>query len=360
MKSQKLFILLGSPVPTAETPYVKAFVHTRLVEYRALGYECRAFYIAPKYYAEKIDGIWYESISESHLLEIIKRQSPSAVLVHFVNKSIYTFLSQHSFDIPVVLWVHGWGMISWRRSFSFERNLSIDYALSIYLKVRGLYYYRQLLKRDFKWVYVSQWMKKMADEDSHRKAKDFAIIPNPIDDKLFKFSIKSEQQKFRILIARSFDGMKYAPDTIAKIVKTFLKDERFNITIAGAGRYYHKYVNQFSGCKNVAIFKEGLLSRELFAQMCSCHGYFLCPTRMDTQGVAMCEAAMAGCIPITNPYPSVYEFCGFNMIDCTDIDLLPTKLLSENFNDISASVYTKIYNACHKDKIIHREIEYIG
>jgi glycosyltransferase involved in cell wall biosynthesis len=200
-------------------------------------------------------------------------------------------------------------------------------------------------------------MKEMADHDSGVQAKDFNVIPNPIDDKLFKFMPKQDDQKFRVLMVRSFNGMKYAPDVSAKVIRRLLKDKRFEVTVVGDGYLRDKYMHGFAGNERLFVHR-GFIERADFARLCQSHGYFLCPTRMDAQGVAMCEAMMAGCIPVTCDIESVREFCWNNFVNVFDIESLPDRLATSDFMAGSVFARKRVYGL-RNEKVIKCELNYI-
>lgn len=65
---------------------------------------------------------------------------------------------------------------------------------------------------------------------------------------------------------------------------------------------------------NVRIDK-GYLKQSEIAELHKDYGVFLCPSRMDTQGVSRDEAMASGLVPITNRVGAIPEFvddeCGF-------------------------------------------------
>ena len=95
------------------------------------------------------------------------------------------------------------------------------------------------------------------------------------------------------------------------------------------------------------------------------YGVFLCPTRMDTQGVSRDEAMASGLVPITTRVAAVPEFvddsCGI-LVDPDDARQLADAIeyLRDNpgrFLELSAAAAQRVREQSGFDATIEREIE---
>ena len=75
----------------------------------------------------------------------------------------------------------------------------------------------------------------------------------------------------------------------------------------GDGKLFDEVLEPLSGFNNVYIERRFLTQREI-AAMHREYGIFLCPSRMDTQGVSRDEAMSSGLVPVTNAVAAIPEF----------------------------------------------------
>ena len=75
----------------------------------------------------------------------------------------------------------------------------------------------------------------------------------------------------------------------------------------GDGKLFDDTVAPIRGLDNVIIEKRFLTQNEI-ADIHKEYGIFLCPSRMDTQGVSRDEAMASGLVPVTNKVAAIPEF----------------------------------------------------
>nr|WP_313107110.1 glycosyltransferase [Stutzerimonas nitrititolerans] len=82
----------------------------------------------------------------------------------------------------------------------------------------------------------------------------------------------------------------------------------------GDGPLFDEILEPLRKYPNVIIERRFLKQREI-SELHKEYGVFLCPTRMDAQGVSRDEAMASGLIPITNAVAAIPEFvddgCGY-------------------------------------------------
>ena len=93
--------------------------------------------------------------------------------------------------------------------------------------------------------------------------KNIHIIPNVINDRVFKYYERIPEQRFNLLMIRNFSHGKYAPDQAIKVIQSLSKYEVFSsmkIRIIGRGRLFKKYTSLLSDYPNVEV-NHGFMSQ---------------------------------------------------------------------------------------------------
>ncbi len=159
-------------------------------------------------------------------------------------------------------------------------------------------------------VFVSDFLKEIAQIDAGANAINSQVIPNFVDGERFPFVQKTPDQVRRMLLIRSFSNRNYANDIAIEAI-WLLKDragfDRIQFTVRGFGGEFKKLTKRIADLPNVDV-AEGYMSREEIAALHGSHGVFLCPTRFDTQGVSMGEAMASGLVVVTNNVTAIPEF----------------------------------------------------
>jgi glycosyltransferase involved in cell wall biosynthesis len=218
--------------------------------------------------------------------------------------------------IPFLIWVHGYEVIGWyRRLYNWNvlSPLLVKHAIHNF---RQQYVFRKFIKYanrfgNIKFVFVSDWMKRIAEYDTLTSIRNYSIIPNPIDTELFKYAEKSEDKRLRVLLLRSFESRKYANDISVEAIKELSKRKifkEFSFKLIGVhGDMFEKTVEPLNGFDNVNALRQSI-PQHLIPGIHADYGVFLCPTRQDSQGVSMCEAMSSGLVPITSNSTAIPEF----------------------------------------------------
>ena len=292
------------------------FVHTRVRHYQTLGYTVKVFRRAQKSRRLTYEGIQIQDYSDvSDLLKLLDSFTPDANVVHFAAEP---FISEVSTKLkaPLFVWVHGYEALAWYRSI-FNMKLLGWYPHRVvltHLQSRArLDAFTKLIDRSgksekIKFIFVSKWMKAICEADTRRSINNFEIIPNPIDTTRFAPGRINGKER-NILVIRSSQDYKYAPDQIFLIINKLMSDKRnkYKCRIFSNGVLFDKYFAPLNGISGVEVHK-GFLTQEEIAEQHNWGGIFLCPTRQDAQGVSMCEAMSSGLVVATNPVTAIPEF----------------------------------------------------
>ena len=367
-------IILTNQYPTQENKYRNGFVHQRVKAYLKLGHTATVLILSrdgsSKEYTYENTAVKTLSIKDSILF--INKHSEARLLIHFINKHIIKVLENLQSSITPIIWFHGVEGLHWKRRL-FEFKFNSDYLRYIIAISVHLYILKRFLKsnhaKNYKFVFVSQWMRNTAAKDLNFPFKNHKVIPNFIDTKLFSKTNIDSGRSDSILLLRHFGSKKYANDLSFKAIRMLLSDEetsnKIKISIYGEGKDFIKYTKKLKNYSNVAINNEFLSHKEV-AFLHKSHGIFLCPTRQDSQGVSMCEAMSSGLVPITSNNTAIPEFvdssCGF-LTNNTPHEIYNSirELISdkEKYESMSINARNKILDVCSFDRTILEEIVYI-
>lgn len=370
----KRVMILDSDYPSQDNLYGDVFVHTR-----AKAYQKSIIVQVVSFFNSKPD-YEYEGISVKHalgldeLFVLYKNFKPDAIFIHFYNRKLFQFINE--IDVPVVIWVHGYEALGWyRRLFNYTLYEIIRNIHSIIIpNIRQMVGFRNLImfsnkNKRVRFVFVSKWMKKVAEVDSFNKIENYSVIPNPINTQLFDFHVKDVEQRKKILIIRSFSSNKYANDISVNAILILSKMPFFSelkFSIYGKGRYFKTLTNPLKPFDNV-LLNETFLDNSAIPNIHKQYGVFLCPTRQDAQGVSMCEAMSSGLVPITSNCTAIPEFVqanksGFLTSSAKEVAASIVKLYNEPllFESMSKAASIYVNKKCSFDKTIEKELSILN
>src|SRR5262249_9196888 len=147
-----------------------------------------------------------------------------------------------------------------------------------------------------RFVFVSDWMRRVTEIDTLTRLPMSHVIANPIDPQCFPYRVKPPHLRRRILLLRPFESRKYANDLAVKAIVVLSRRAEFKeceFMICGQGPLFAELTRPLRRFANVVI-DEGFRTHEEIRGLHARHGVFLCPTRQDAQGVSMCEAMCSG------------------------------------------------------------------
>jgi glycosyltransferase involved in cell wall biosynthesis len=227
---------------------------------------------------------------------------------------VWEVLKHYIDRIRVVVWVHGAEIQPWyRRDFNYSTDEERTVA-----KMKSdarMEFWRGLLRQmpsNLKLVFVSRYFADEVMEDIGFEIPEtnYTIIHNPIETDLFSYHPKFPEQRKKILSIRPYASATYANDLSVKAIQLLAAESWFSdveFRIIGDGPLFDVTVAPLRQFKNVFIEKR-FCKRAEIAALHKEYGIFLCPTRMDTQGVSRDEAMSSGLVPVTNAVAAVPEF----------------------------------------------------
>ena len=314
-------LLLSNHYPAYDDLYRNGFLHTRVSAYQAQGLAVDVFRLRPN---EPVSYQEFENVdvitgSQAALANMLGSGSYQSVLVHFLDPQMWEVLRKHA--LPTIVWVHGSEIQPWwRRAHNY---LSAEQQqLGTLESERRLGFWRNLLNpmpAHLQLVFVSHHFAEEVMEDlGFRLPKNqYRIIHNPINTQLFSYQEKPPEQRKKILSIRPYVSRTYANDLSVKAIQLLAQKPWFSelqFRLIGDGPLFEETLAPLRQYANVRIDK-GYLKQSEIAELHKDYGVFLCPSRMDTQGVSGDEAMASGLVPITNRVGAIPEFvddeCGF-------------------------------------------------
>jgi glycosyltransferase involved in cell wall biosynthesis len=293
------------------------FVHMRCVEMQKQGQSIVVYVpgdITKKYIQEGV------SVKVMPSVEINKELNNYDILyLHLLN--IYPFKKSNGWliykhilneNIPFVMYVHGSEVQKYgARMFEFNYKLT-DFLKwfkkdALVIPKMKMFVRKTMQRNNTAFIFPSVWMKNDLEKNLNITLKQFYIIPNGIDTNLFKFN-ELYNRRFKLLTLRPLSSKKYAVDLAIEIMQYL--PENFSLEIYGKGHYekqYQKQIQQLNLQQRVHI-KNSFIDRADLNNFFSNYGVFLVPTRMDAQGVSMCEAMSSGLLTVSSNNTAIPEF----------------------------------------------------
>ncbi len=369
-----VLVIINSNYPNENNRYGDVFVHTRAKEYlNFFDVEIVGWKKGKKDHIYIYEGIKVNMVSgHDELFERVRSLKPSAIGIHFVEGWMTGFLK--TFSIPVFIWVHGAEALGWYRRMYLVRSWSVQkffrYMVSNTIqmfKMHLLFRYANRT-RNINFIFVSNWMKRIAETDTVSQVKNAFIIPNPVNTEAFKGVEKSASARTNILVIRSFDNRKYATDQVVEVVKLLSTSSIFPnlvFSIHGDGRLFDEQRKSLENFSNVT-FRQGFLENKDIPTLHADFGIFLCPTRQDAQGVSMCEAMSSGLVAVTSNNTAIPEFVTHGQSGFLGNSTLEmASYIEQLYNDptlflrMSRASRQAVVEKCSQSMVIQKEVQLI-
>lgn len=246
----------------------------------------------------------YEGVNVITLSKYKESNKKYDVLIsHASNlRNHYRFLKKFGDRFPrFIFFFHGHEVLKIRDTYSTpypyikNRGISNSFIQDIYdafkLKIWRRYYPTVASKSQF--IFVSGWMynkfKKYVKIETPEN-KTF-IIPNNVGTIFEKanYNVGTKKDFDFVTIRSNLDGSKYSIDIVNRIAK---ENPEYRFLVIGKGQFF----NYFEKSGNIKWIN-GSLTHEEIPQILDRARCALMPTRLDAQGVMMCEMATYG-IPL--------------------------------------------------------------
>lgn len=368
-------LLVTNHYPAYDDLYRNGFVHTRVTAYKEQGVHVDVFRLRNN---ESLSYNEFENIdvitgAKTTLSTLLESGTYTSVLVHFLDAQMWEVLRKHLDHIKITVWVHGAEIQPWwRREYNYSTDEQL--ALGKLDSEKRMSFWRELLQpmpANLKLVFVSRYFAEEVMEDlGFRIPEDhYEIIHNPINTELFSYEEKPVEQRKKILSIRPYASAKYANDLSVKAIQLLAQKPYFQemeFLMIGDGVLFEQTLAPLEQYTNVTV-QRGFLKHAQIADLHKAYGLFLCPTRMDAQGVSRDEAMASGLIPVTNGVTAIPEFvdhqCGV-LAPGEDAQAMADGMARvfespELFESMSRAARTRIEQQTAMATIIAREVDLI-
>ncbi|WP_175771334.1 glycosyltransferase family protein [Burkholderia ambifaria] len=372
MFSQGEHLVLTNHYPSYDDLYRNAFVHSRVRAYRAHGVRCDVFRFRDEQTVEfqEFENVDVMTGGAEVLDRLLQTGRYRSVLVHFLDDAMWRALKPYADRLKIVVWVHGADIQRFeRRAFLYD-DAEQRSAAALKSERRAQFWRTLLTDRtpSLHVVFVSKYLATTAMEDLELILPDdaYSVIHNPIDTTRFDYVEKEAELRWKVLSIRPYASKVYANDlSVGAIVALSGQPDfdRMQFHLIGDGALFDETVAPLRGFSNVRIERRFLTQREI-ADLHKEYGIFLCPSRMDTQGVSRDEAMASGLVPVTNAVAAIPEFvdatCGV-LAPAEDAHELAEGLLAivrdpRLFANMSAAAAQRVRRQSAHDAVIQREM----
>jgi glycosyltransferase involved in cell wall biosynthesis len=352
-------IAVFAPGYPSSTDAAFAFVHARVKLYLQRGKTVKVF-IPGNQKQYSFEGVEVYAITNDKIASVFTDWKPDVLAVHYANFAVKKLVK--GIDLPMVVWVHGHEIL-WTTDVT--AGTAWDKIRKKFLLLPRLIHQTittgRFIGRAQVSVFVSQWMKQAAEKHAVRKFINGIVIPNPVDTDLFFY--RKPTSTHRCISIRSFAKNKYGIDTA---IRAFSGATDLQIDIYGKGKLAEKFrklaLTQHS---NANIIEKSIPHGDIPALY---HQYdiFVAPSRVEAQGVSMCEAMAAGLPIVATHVGGIPEFVrhgkdGFLVPPNNPEELMKAiRLLSKDrvlFEKMSSNAREHIHLICGADNICNQEIE---
>ena len=330
--------IITSRYPSPNNPYNHMFVHMRSVEFLRQGEEVEVYVPSNTNSSYIHEGVEVNRMPSKNIAALMKEKQ--VIYLHLLN--IYPFSETDGWliyktilkeGISFAMYVHGSEVQKFTaRKFDFNYNIStllkwIKKDILVIPKMKK--FVKETKGRDnCKYIFPSIWMKEELEKNLDLKLETFEIIPNGVDTGLFKFN-DSYENRYKLLTLRPLSSKKYAVDMAIDTLKYL--PEKYTLEIYGKGHLQKKYQQQIdnSSLSDRVTIKNEFIDRSNMNSFFAKYGVFLSPTRMDAQGVTMCEAMATGLLVASNNNTAIPEFIedGNNGLLSNDLKKLAKKII---------------------------------
>lgn len=335
---QQRHLVLANEYPSKRKQYANGFVHRRVKYYQEQGFNVDVVAFGKR--VEKdvydYDGVKVLAGYVNELAGLLSVRKYESISVHFMNSEMWKVLKGNIPDSTnLIVYVHGYEARNWSRLPYGIKNAPFLNA-RIERSLRNEDVWGEISSvGDARFVFVSDWWRSAAMDDLNVvfDNSNSSVIHNFVDPKLFEYQEKEPNQRFKILWVRSANAYNYGADIAAEFLRKLRRTKiwpELDVQIVGDGQHFNEF-DEFSSDPVVTLRQEFISQAEI-AELHKEYGFFLVPTRFDTQGVSRDEAMSSGLIPITCPVTAVPEF----------VDESCAVLFTENSVDSAVEMFLEI------------------
>ena len=309
--------IITSRYPSLGNPYNHMFVHMRSKEFVRQGEKVQVFVPSRENHEYMFEGILVKHIPSKDMIQYLSDYD--VLYLHLLH--IYPFMQQDGWPIykaimenklPCVMYVHGSEVQRYSARLFDANNSFLGILKRIKKDFLLVYFMRKFanfhkVNKSLFFLFPSLWMKKEMEQNLEVEVSNYDVIPNGIETNLFTFS-NLFSNRFKLISLRPLSSMKYAVDVAIETMR-FLPKE-YTLDIFGKGKYentFKKLIKKYSLQSRIKIYNT-FIDKSDMPQHFSKYGVSMSTTRMDAQGVSMCEAISSGLLTVSNKNTAIPEF----------------------------------------------------
>lgn len=369
--SKRSLAVIVPAYPTAKRGYGGQPIERRVRFYKAAGFDVTIVVASNSVEPEENrGGVRVVHSRPEELLSTVEAIRPSQVCVHHPVPDHWAVAKEMRDRVPVHLWIHGYEARDWRElefNYTAQEKAESAHRLDAITFDR-----RQAIREAFvdgsvTKIFVSDFMRHVAEEFAGIPAENSLVIHNVIDTGSFAYAQKTAPDRGHILSVRSFSKRNYATDLIRETIELLAHEAFFDdltFSIFGDGQHFDEDTDALRRFPNVRATRRFLDSAAMASEFGS-HGIMLIPTRWDSQGMTMGEAMSAGLVPVTNRVAAIPEFVDDQsgvMADPEDAQGMAEGIARlyrdpELFLSISAAAAQRVRAQCGPESTVQLELE---
>lgn len=329
-----MIYILTQNYPSERDKYAMSYVHSRNLIYQ----EQKLEFIVVSMVA--IECYYFEGvkvITKNNFLALIREDKLNMndiILSHAPNiKNHITLINKIYFKVKkVIVFFHGHEVLKtsdyYPKNYKFNKESYFKLILrDIYdelkLKIMKRFIEKLTLADKLTIICVSSWMKKHASLclNIDFEKIEYKIINNNANQVFVNSHYHLEDEYMADFVTvRPLDVSKYAIDLVVKFA---ISNPEFKFHVYGKGEYFN--YNKLP--KNMTVINE-FISQKDFPALLNKYRCCLMPTRLDAQGVMVCEMATYG-IPVIT---SKLEVCEEMFENFTNVYLAEEDFFSKNID----------------------------
>jgi len=301
----------------------------------------------------KVDGVDVLRVNVAGLQKVLRLSKFRSLGVHSIERPVWNIIKQDVDKVPLFVWVHGFEARAWEElafNFSEDELETLRPRLENANAERRQTMAEVMAHENAQVIYVSNFMKSIAEEFAESTAVNTHVIPNPVDPQVFPLSEKTAELRKSILWLRSFSANNYASDISRDVLLGLSEKSWFpelKVTVIGQGKYFEEMTEPLRQFSNISIH-EDTVDREQMRKLFHSHGVKLVPSRWDSQGLTACEAMHSGLVPLTSSVGGLREYTDTESAVIAELD--DAQALIDGYVDLyeNPDKYLKMSAAAHE------------